>query len=290
MSEISIIILTFNSIKFVKSCLDSIFSQDFQNSEVIVIDNGSRDGTVSFIKENYPRVNLIENKDNLGAAKARNQGIEVTKEKWILTLDCDTILEKDFLSKILRLIKNLSPKIGIIQPKILMADKNTIYSCGICLSQLLRRFYDIGKGKFDNGRFDKPQYIFGACSAAALYRREMLETIKEDMGYFDERFFFLVEDVDLAWRAQKKGWRTLYHPEAVCCHNGNSSSLNKSLRQFLCWRNRIFMLKKYRLNRFKLTIIYLFYDLPRLFVLFLSNAYVRNMVLNRNNGNITCYN
>jgi len=289
MSEISIIILTFNSIKFVKSCLDSIFSQDRQNFETIVVDNGSNDGTTNFIKEKYPQVILIENKDNLGACKARNQGIEIARGKLVLTIDCDIVLERVFLSRIVEAIKIAPTYVGMIQPKILNFDKRTIYSCGIYLSWL-RRFYDIGKGKFDNGQFDKPQYIFGACSAAALYRREMLEAIKEDIGYFDERFFFLVEDVDLAWRAQKKGWRTLYHPEAVCCHCGNSSSLNKSLRQFLCWRNRMFMLKKYRLNRFKLTVIYLFYDLPRLFVLFLSNAYVRNMVLNRNNGNIACYN
>lgn len=290
MSEISIIILTFNSIKFIKSCLDSIFSQDYRDFEVIIVDNGSNDGTTSFIKENYPRASLIENKDNLGAAKARNQGIEIAKGDWILTLDCDIVFDKYFLSNIVKLIEDLPHRIGMIQPKILMADKNTIYSCGIYLSQLLRRFYDIGKGKFDNGQFDKPQYIFGACSAAALYRREMFEAVKEDTGYFDERFFFLVEDVDLSWRAQKKCWRALYHPEAVCYHYGNSSFFDKPLRQFLCWRNRKVMLKKYRLNRFKLTIIYLFYDLPRLFILFLSNVYVRNTVLNRNNGNITCYN
>lgn len=290
MSEISIITLTFNSIKFIKPCLDSIFSQDYQNFEVIVVDNGSRDGTVSFIRENYPQINLIENKENLGAARARNQGIKTAKGKWILTLDSDIIFEKDFLSKILKLIKNLPPKIGMIQPKILMVNKKTIYSCGIYLSQLLRRFYDIGKGKFDNRQFGKSTYVFGPCSAAAIYRREMLEDTKEDTGYFDERFFFLVEDVDLAWRAQRKGWKTLYYPEAVSYHYGNSSSFNKPLRQYLCWRNRKMLLAKYRVNRSRLAIIYLFYDLPRLFFLFLFNSHVRNMVLNRNNGDITCFN
>ena len=89
MKECSIIILTFNGIRFIGACLDSILAQDFQDFEVIVADNGSTDDTVSFIKKNYPRVILIENKENLGACKARNQGIKVAQGRWILALDCD---------------------------------------------------------------------------------------------------------------------------------------------------------------------------------------------------------
>lgn len=77
MKELSIVILTFNGIKFIGPCLDSIFTQDYQDFEVIVIDNGSSDGTALFVKENYPHVILVENKENLGACKARNQAIEI---------------------------------------------------------------------------------------------------------------------------------------------------------------------------------------------------------------------
>lgn len=236
--------MTFNSRKFIKSCLESIFAQGVGDIEVIVVDNGSKDNTTVFIRENYPQVRLIENKENLGSAKARNQGIDVTRGEWILTLDCDVILEKDFLPNILELTKNLPPRLGVIQPKILMADRNTIFSCGIYLSKKLRRFYDIGKGKLDNGQFNFAKCIFGVCSACALYKKEMLEEIKEETGYFDEGFFFLVEDVDLSWRAQNKGWRTLYYPEAKSFHYGNSSETSKEIRQYLCFRNRYFMIKK----------------------------------------------
>lgn len=278
MPKFSIIILTSNTIKLTRPCLDSVFGQDSQDFEVIVVDNGSTDGTVGFIKENYPQVKLIENKENRGACRARNQGIEIAKGKWVLTLDCDVILEMVFLSKILNKTNNLSAEVGMIQPKILMADRKTIYSVGIFLSSL-RRFYDVGRNEIDNGQFNNSDYIFGACSAAAIYRREMLGDIKEDTGYFDERFFFLIEDVDLAWRAQRKGWEALYYPGAVCYHSGNSSSTDRPLRQYLCWRNRKFMLKKYRLNRFKLAMIYLIYDLPHLFFIFLINSYVRKEIL-----------
>lgn len=274
MPEISIVILTFNSIKYVKSCLDSVFSQDYNDFEVILVDNGSKDGTASFIKENYLQVILIENKENLGTCKARNQAIEISSGEWILTMDCDIILENDFLSTVVEEIRKFPAKVGIIQPKILNADKRTICSCGIYLSKL-RRFYDIGKGKSDNGQFNAPGYIFGACSAAALYKKEMLEEIKEDAGYFDERFFFLVEDVDLAWRAQRRGWKTLFYPEAVCYHFGNSSGYDKKFGQYLCFRNRYFlMLKNDSIrNIFKNIFFILPYDILRFPYFLVTNKY-----------------
>jgi len=268
MSEISIIVLTFNSIKFIKFCLDSVLAQDYNGFEIIVIDNGSMDGTVTFIKEEYPQIRLIENSRNLGAAKARNQGIEVSKGEWILTLDCDITLEGGFLKKIIEFVSESGESIGSLQPKILNIDKKIIYSCGIHLSWL-RRFFDINKGKVNNQKFNTPQYIFGACSAAALYSRHMLEEIKEDTGYFDERFFFLVEDVDLAWRAQKKGFKAIFFPLALCYHHGNSSKTDKKLRQYFCFRNRLSLISKNEnlLGKIRLIPIFLIYDFPRLLFL-----------------------
>ncbi|MBL7196809.1 MAG: glycosyltransferase family 2 protein [Candidatus Omnitrophica bacterium] len=275
MPKLSIVVLTFDSSKLIESCLESIFKQDYQDFEVILVDNGSRDNTVSLVKEDYAEVKLIGNKKNLGACRGRNQGIEVAQGEWILTLDCDIVLEKDFLSKIIRFTEESEKSIGMIQPKILMKDKKTIYSCGIYLSKLLRRFYDIGKDKIDNGQFNAQKYIFGACCAAALYRRQVLEEIKEKTGYFDERFFFLVEDVDLAWRAQRKGYRALYVSEAVCYHLGNSSGLDFKLRQYLCFRNRYYTIMKNEgfANLPKSFLSILIYDLPRLFYLFFTNTY-----------------
>lgn len=264
MVKTSIVILTCNSFKFIGPCLESVFNQDCQGFEVIVVDNGSLDGTVDFIKENYPSIVIIENKYNLGACKARNQAIEIASGTWIVTLDCDTVLKIDFLSHIVKAIENLPSNVGIIQPKILNEYGKTIYSTGIRLS-FLRRFYDIGRGRDDNGNFNSPKYIFGACVAAAVYRRKVLEEIKEDTGYFDERFFFLVEDVDLSWRAQRKGWQALFYPEAVCFHKGNSSNTDEKTRKYLCFRNRRLLISKN--DELSTTIkrmpFYLAYDLPR---------------------------
>jgi GT2 family glycosyltransferase len=271
---ISVIILTLNSIKFIKPCLDSILRQAADNIEIIVVDNDSTDNTIGLIKGYYSQVVLIENRNNLGAAKARNQGIELAKGKWVLTLDCDTILENGFFANFNKIEESLSPEIGIIQPKVLEYDKKTIYSTGIFLSQL-RRFYDIGKGKKDKGQFNEEKFVFAACSAAAFYKMSMLDEIKEKSGFFDENFFFLAEDVDLGWRAKKRGYKTLYYPKVVCFHCGNSSGLDKKFRQYLCLRNRnLLILKNDRMTGFNRLSILMLYDLPRLLYMLFTNNLV----------------
>jgi len=140
---VSIVVLTLNSRDSIRLCLDSVFSQRYRDFEVIVVDNASGDGTPDLVKK-YPKAVLIENKKNLGACRGRNQGIEASNGEWILTLDCDVVLEKDFLPKAVNIIDSLSFNTGILQPRILNFDKRTIYSCGIHLSRM-RRFYDIGR-------------------------------------------------------------------------------------------------------------------------------------------------
>ncbi len=240
---LSIVILTCNSRSYIGACLDSVFAQDLKEAEVIVVDNASRDGTLEFVKKGYPGVLLIENQSNLGASKARNQGIEHSSGDWILALDSDVILEKDFLKRFGTIKNKLSGEDGMIQPNVLNGDGRTIYSQGIHLTAL-RRFHDLNRGKSRDCAGSNTGKIIGPCSAAAFYRRSMLEKLKERTGYFDERFFFLVEDVDLAWRAQRAGWKVLFCPQMVCFHTGNSSGTDKELRQFLCFRNRHWMIAK----------------------------------------------
>lgn len=268
MTQISVIIATYNSGAFILSCLDSVFKQAMPETEIILIDNASKDNTVSLVRKKYPQIKIIENKINFGASRARNQGLTIAKGLWILTLDCDVILEAGFFKIALETMDTLSPRVGSIQPKILNVKKTGIYSVGIRAS-FLKRFHDIGRGQRDSGRFNRSGYIFGACCAAALYRSQMLREIKDGFGYFDERFFFLFEDADLSWRAQKKGWRCLYRPELRCLHHGNSSLTDKNIRQYLSFINRLRMIRKNQnpLMVFLMVPLYLIYDLPRFLIL-----------------------
>lgn len=274
--QLCVIIVTYNSTAIIEKCLSAVVTQADNRTEVIVVDNGSYDRTTDIIEERFPDVTLIKNTANLGACRARNQGILASKAPWVLTLDCDVIIEKDFLQHFFSLCSTISSSVGSIQPKMYARAGGRIYSCGIALSKYLRRFYDIGSGKLDSGRFVTVRHVFGACCAAAFYRRHMLEEIKDAYGYFDERFFFLVEDVDLAWRAQNKGWKTLYCPEVVCYHSGNSSGFDIKLRQYLCFRNRYCsIIKNEGLMNYSMRLLPLLsYDIPRLLYLVFTNHYI----------------
>jgi GT2 family glycosyltransferase len=143
----------------------------------------------------------------------------------------------------------------------------------------LRRFYDVGRNKKDSGQFNAHVAISGICSAAVLFKRAALEDIKEDTGYFDERFFFLVEDIDLSLRLRARAWEMLFCPDAVCYHYGNSSATSTSLRQYYSWRNRRMLLRKHRLGAFEAAIVFLLYDFPRMVCLWVANPHVRRELL-----------
>ena len=241
MKEISIIIVTFNSNQCIEYCLDSIFNQGFNDYEVIVVDNASKDSTKLILKNNYPNIKLVENAQNLGFSKALNQGIAVADCKFILCLNDDVKLKSDFLMNIYKTIQ-ANEDVGVVQPKVLKS-KSRIDTAGIYLSTF-RRFNDIGNGEADGAEFGKQRYVFGACAASALYRKEALETIRHGAEYFDEDFFCLVEDVDLSWRMQKRGWKILYYPDAACTHVGGVSRNHSKISQYFNMRNRYLMILK----------------------------------------------
>ncbi len=285
MPKVSIIIVTHNARGIVEACLNSVYAQDFKDFEVIVVDNNSEDRT-EFIKENFPQVRLVENKENLGFCKANNQGITISQGDHILTLNSDVVLEKDFLTELIKTVEKAPSDIGMFGPKILRIDRKKIDSTGIILTKA-RRFYNRGTEEIDLGQYNDKREIFGPCAAAALYKKEMLEQIKirgnsikirghSCSEYFDNDFFFLVEDVDLAWRANLMGWKGYFVPEAKCYHLGNSSGMEKKMRQYLSFRNRYFMMiKNERLGIFFKNLLFILpYDILRFFNLIITNRLI----------------
>lgn len=271
---LSVVILTYNSQKHIQACLDSVFRQMNKSIEVIVVDNASLDGTKEIIKERYPQVKLIENQKNFGASKARNKGIKCSFAEWVLALDSDVVLRDDFIKKFETVKDLFADNVGMIQPNVLTEDGKAIYSQGIHLTTL-RRFHDLNRGKLKDFTGGSTKQIIGPCSAAAFYRRSMLDMLKEKTGYFDERFFFLMEDVDLAWRAQRAGWKVLFYSQMVCSHAGNSSGTDKKVRQYLCFRNRHWMIAKNEdfWGRVRVYALSLPYELVRGIYLAIFNKY-----------------
>ncbi len=219
MIRISVIILNYNGKKLLKECLDSLRVQSFRQFEAILVDNGSSDGSVDYLRENYPWVRIVALSENLGFAGGNNRGFAVSCGEYIVTLNNDTKVSENFLEELLKVAEK-SCKTGIVAAKMLdyhkrdMIDSVGIYpaSNGTAVS--------IGAGEADRGQYDRERYIFGACAGAALYRRSMIS----ETGFFDPEFFAYYEDMDLAWRAVLAGWRALAAPKGVAYHIHSATS------------------------------------------------------------------
>jgi GT2 family glycosyltransferase len=243
--KVSVLIVTHNSVPLLIKCLDSVLAQKTNDVEIIVVDNGSLDGTQVLMRESYSGITFISNSSNQGASFARNQGIALSRADWILTLDVDAVLSQDFFKNFEKFLnEECSGTVGIVIPKILYPDGKTIYSLGHRLT-FLRRFIDVGHDKADGLRWKKNNGIFGACAATAFYNHRMLKEISMPRGdYFDKDLFFIAEDVDLAWRARKKGWKAVTCYACVSYHEGNSMRLDESKKRFYEIRNRLLIMFK----------------------------------------------
>jgi GT2 family glycosyltransferase len=220
---IAIAIVTYNSAAFIRRCLEYVFEQDYTPFEVIVVDNASKDGTPEILGEFEQRIRVAYNQENTGFAGGQNQAISLSKATWILTLNPDTRLTRDFLSRLVE-AGEADPTVGSVCGKLLAMSPDfeplaqpTFDSTGIFFTPNQRHF-DRGSQQPDHGQYERPEYVFGATGAACLYRRAMIDDISIDGEFFDSDFFAYREDADVAWRAQLLGWKCLYTPLARAYH------------------------------------------------------------------------
>jgi GT2 family glycosyltransferase len=214
--RVSVTIVTFNSGRFIKRCLESVLAQRYPNTEFIVVDNASTDGTVDILEQFADRCRVVYNDENIGFAAAQNQAISISTGEWVLTLNPDVLLLPNFVQALAD-AGQIDPKIGTVCGKLLtirasfdLPDKPLVDSTGIYFTPMLRHL--------DRGNHE---FVFGATAAAALFRREMIEDISLDEEFFDPDFFVYREDADVAWRAQLLGWRCIYTPHARGYHVRN---------------------------------------------------------------------
>ena len=256
---ISVNIINFNNKDTIIPAIKSAISQTYKNIEILIMDNNSEDGSLEmikkFIKANHSvPIKLMENKENLGFAKAHNLGIKICNGEFILCLNSDAILSPNYIENAIKLFS--SPKVGAVQGKLLKYDffenkpkkinnYNIIDTTGLVMLKN-RRIINRGQGEPDKNQYQKIEEIFGPDGAAPIYRKSTLDDVAINGEYFDEDFFCYKEDVDLAWRMRLFGWKTIYCPSCIAFHSrGAGESAKMSYINIIKERRKIKSLPKY---------------------------------------------
>ncbi len=242
---ISVVVVNWNRRDLLRACLDSLAAQTFTDFEIIVVDNGSNDGSVEMVKNFSRPIGLIENTENRGFCAGNNQGFAVSQSEFVALLNNDAEAEPGWLQAMLDAIR-IKPDvgesdIGMVASKILVwEDPRVIDKCGHLIypdGQNRGR----GHGQVDRGQFSRQEEVLWPDGCAALYRRAMLD----EVGGFDEEFFAYADDAELGLRARIAGWSCLYAPSAVVRHHrGSTLGLNSAGRLTLIERNRVLLVVK----------------------------------------------
>ena len=238
--EVSVVIPNFNGIAFLDSVLASLEGQTLSNFEVILVDNGSTDGSCSFVTANYPWVHLIELSENFGFCGAVNAGIRAAKAPYVLLLNNDTEVKEDFVEEMLAAIRRHKNAFSCGARMVQYHDRDRLDDVGNYYCALGWSFAR-GRGK-DIHAYETEDRIFSACAGAAIYRKKILEKI----GYFDEEHFAYLEDTDIGYRARIYGYENWYAPKAIVYHvgSGTSGSRYNQFKTRYSSRNNIYLIYK----------------------------------------------
>ncbi len=238
-ASVSVVIPCWNGRRWLSGCLGSLAAQELPPAEVIVVDNGSQDGSLAYLRDEHPDVRVLALGTNTGFAYAANRGIEAARSRLVALINTDVELEPDWLSRMADAVRDDARVAAVACKMLALADRRAIYDAG---DVLRRDGACVQRGRFerDGGRFDEPGEVFGACAGAALYRRAAVLAA----GGFDERYFAYLEDVDLALALRQAGWRCRYVP-AVALHAGEGSSPQLSgAHHFYVQRNTLLLVAK----------------------------------------------
>lgn len=240
---LSVVIPNYRRPDLLRTCLRSVSAARAASAaeiEVIVVDDGSGDDSCAVVEREFPDVRLVALPVNRGYPVAINAGVDASRGEWVLTLNNDTTIEADAFDRMLEAVRAV-PQVGLaaVQQRF-STDHSVIYSAGTIVDGRAHAS-DRLMGAPVSASETEPVEVFGACGAGALYRRSMLT----ELGGFDERFAFGLEDVDVAWRARMHGWRCLYVPAAVIYHDlGGTIPHGSELRLYQAGRNRLLLIAK----------------------------------------------
>jgi GT2 family glycosyltransferase len=213
---VAVAIANWNGRQTIARCLDAVLAQSHPPSEIVVVDNGSTDGSAEWVAANYPQAVLIRRTTNEGVSRAYNLAIRRSRSPYVLILNTDVFLDRGFLFAGVKALESC-PAAGFVAARVLDDTTGDVANTG----QWLRPWISVVNDSRPDDLHRRP--AFAASGAALLCRRATLEDVQVDGEYLDESFFAYLEDVDLAWRARLRGWKCLYEPGAVARHVGSAS-------------------------------------------------------------------
>lgn len=245
--EVSVVILNWNGLKYLKKFLPSVCASTYPNLEIVVGDNASTDGSVQFLKENYPQVRIISNDRNYGFAGGYNKVLAKLNSDYFILLNSDVEVEAGWIEPLISLMET-DPEIAAAQPKILsQANKDLFEYAGAAGGYIDRYGYPFCRGRIfdtveaDNGQYDTASEIFWASGAAFFIKRKNWI----EMGGFDEDFFAHMEEIDLCWRMKNQGYRIMYCPNSSVYHvGGGTLDAENPYKTYLNFRNNLVLLQK----------------------------------------------
>ena len=253
---VSIVVLNYNAKEFLINCIDSIFHSNYQNFEVILVDNNSNDNSFHICKKNYPEINLIVNNSNLGYCGGNNIGIKQAKGKFIIILNPDTIVEPEWINEFLKSYKKFGD--AIYQPKFISTDDHEML---LSTGQMINLFgFGFSRDKGSNSKnkkyeSEKIAYASGTCMF-------LPSTLMKNLNYFDNFLFAYHDDLDLCWRASMKNIHSYFVPNSIVFHPREGYAFKwSSYKFYLMERNRMYCLLTHYSRK---TLVKLF---PSLFII-----------------------
>ena len=240
MPKITVIIVNWNGKHFLDACLGSLRRQTFRDFETILVDNGSGDGSVEFVRQSFPEVHLVALDENRGFTGGNIAGYEYASGELIVLLNNDTESHPQWLEEVYKASLQF-PEAGSFASKMMYFDcRNKIENCGFDVGTEGTTI-DLGRDERDGPQWNSPREVFGACGGAVAYRRSMLDRI----GFLDPDFFMVYEDVDLSFRARLQGYTCMYIPTAVVFHRYRATLGTRPVHQvFYSQRNIEFVYLK----------------------------------------------
>lgn len=224
--KVSVIIVEYKNSGYLKKCLESVSKQTYKNLEVIVVFNEYTHKSHEEIRKVIKDSKYIYNKKNLGFAKAINQGIKISSGEYIITLNNDVILDKNFIKNMIKCAKE--EKVDMVSSKMLFMDKKDIINSRGVIILKEGKAEDLDFMKKDSEKFNKREEVLGPTGGAGLFSRKIFENV----GLFDGDFFAYYEDVDLILRARLMGYKCFYEPKAVVYHKSHGQFKENKILYF----------------------------------------------------------